>query len=299
MSVPAAYLAVVFVWSTTPLAVAWSSETVNPVVAAGARMAIAAAVGLIITTVMRLPIPWDRKSVGSYLYSVVSIFGGMLCTYLAIRYIPTGLVSVVFGLTPMMSGFLAQRLIGERPFTPLQWLSFVLSLSGLGYIFLKGLQLESHGVYGIILMLIAVFLFSYSGVMVKKQAAAVHPLPHTVAALALSVPLFVLAWWMLDSTVPRVDFDSHSPWAILYLAIFGSLIGFGCYFYVLKHLSAATTSLITLITPVFAMGLGHVLHGERFSSHQAIGALLIMGGLALYFSGARMPRALKVGRSTV
>ena len=87
---------------------------------------------------------------------------------------------------------LAQRLIGERPFTPVQWVSFALSLSGLGYIFLKGLQLESHGVYGIILMLIAVFSFSYSGVMVKTGRSR-SPLPHTVARASL-VPFHCSCW---------------------------------------------------------------------------------------------------------
>src|SRR5690606_40687475 len=121
--------------------------------------------------------------------------------------------------------------------------------------------LAEEGWPGVLLLLAAVFLFSLSGVLVKRVGADVHPLPHTVGTLLFSLPLFGLSWLVADGHWPVLDFGSHSPWAILYLATFGSLVGFVCYFYVLKRLSATTVALVTLITPVFALMLGNLLNG--------------------------------------
>src|SRR5690606_2335661 len=109
MSVPAAYLAVLVVWSTTPLAVVWSSETVHPVMAAGLRMALAAVLGWLLVRAFRLELPWHKAALRSYSYSVLAVFGAMFCTYLAVAYIPSGLISVLYGLSPMVSGLLGQR----------------------------------------------------------------------------------------------------------------------------------------------------------------------------------------------
>ena len=62
MSVPAAYLAVVIIWSTTPLGIVWSSETVDPTLALFLRMALAAVLGLAFVVVARIRLLWTRPA---------------------------------------------------------------------------------------------------------------------------------------------------------------------------------------------------------------------------------------------
>lgn len=288
MSVPAAYLAVVIVWSTTPLAVAWSSETVHPVMAAWLRMAIAALLGWVLVRVLRMELPWHRMALKSYGCAVIGVFGGMYCTYMAVSYVSSGLISVFYGMAPLISGMLGQHLIGEERFKLHHWLAFFIAFAGLGYIFLGDLRLSAEGLPGVLLLLAAVFLFSLSGVMVKKVGADIHPLAHTVGTLLCSLPLFGLGWLVTDGELPVLDFSSHSPWAILYLATFGSLVGFVCYYYVLKQLAATTVALVTLVTPAFALMLGNLLNGELVSAPVIIGTGMILCGLSLYFWGDRL-----------
>ncbi|MDU0354828.1 DMT family transporter [Paraglaciecola aquimarina] len=70
--------------------------------------------------------------------------------------------------------------------------------------------------------------------------------------------------------------------SIVYLGIFGSLIGFVCYFYILQKLTTANVSLITMMTPVFAILLGNGLNNEVITIHVLLGASAIIVGLALY-----------------
>ncbi len=285
MSIPAAYAAVVIVWSTTPLGVVWSSESVPPVMAALLRMLIAAVVGFIILKWRRIPLPWNKQAVHVYGCSVLGVFGAMLCTYLAAKSIPSGLISVVFGLSPLVSGLLAQRILGDVTFTKVRWLATLVALVGLGVVFASDLLVSGEDYSGIIFILMAVLLFSTSGVLVKRSSAHLHPFATTVGALLLSLPLYLASALMLDTPVAISDWELRSLMSIVYLALFGSLIGFVSYFYVLQKLPPSTVALVTLITPVFAIVLGALLNNEMIGLGLVAGAACIVLGLVIYHWG--------------
>jgi drug/metabolite transporter (DMT)-like permease len=130
-----------------------------------------------------------------------------------------------------------------------------------------------------------VFLFSLSGVLVKSISLAIHPMATTVGALTVSLPFFIINWLLLDGTVDISVWQTRSIWATIYLGVFGSLIGFFAYFFVLQRLTASTVALITLVTPIIALTLGAVLNDEVIHSKLIFGALLVILGLAVYHWG--------------
>lgn len=288
MHVPAAYLIVVLVWSTTPLGIVWSGATVHPIMAAWSRMAIAAVLGWLLLRAMRIPLSWRGPQLRAYGYALLGVYGALSLSYIAAQTVPSGLISVLYGLSPLLSAVLAQWLLREPPLPVYRWVACFIALAGLGAIFLDDVAIGRDIIPGVLLILVAVLLFSYSAVMVKKTASPAHPLAQTVGTLLLSQPFFAVTWLALDGTVPSIDWSSTSPWAILYLAIFGSLLGFVSYYHVLRHLSASTVALVTLITPVFALYLGQWLNGEVISAALALGSGLILTGLGLFFFGHRL-----------
>lgn len=282
MSVPLAYIAVVLIWSTTPLGIVWSSETVSPTLAVLMRMLIAIVPGYIILTLARIRLPWSKSAIKVYSYSSVGVFGGMLFSYFAANYIASGLMSLMFGLAPIISGLLAQKMLNEPKFTLRKKLALFVALCGLFIICSDSLAINEGSILGIGLILLAVFFFSISGVMVKSVEISIHPLATTVGALSFSVPLFAIAWFVVDGTLPSDEWQFRSIAAIMYLGIFGSLLGFLAYFFILQKLPASTVALITMMTPVFALYLGSVLNNEPVSLKLVFGALLILAGLALF-----------------
>ena len=277
-----AYLAVVIIWSTTPLGIVWSSETVSPTLAVLSRMLIAIIPGMVILKLANINLPWSTQARKIYAYSCVGIFGGMLFSYLAAQYLASGMMSLIFGLSPIFSGVLAQKILDEPKFSGLKKLALAVALSGLFVVCFDSMSLSENSVIGIAFILLGVFFFSLSGVMVKSVAIDIHPLATTVGALTFSVPLFAIVWFLIDGTLPYQEWHARSIWAILYLGIFGSLVGFLAYFFILQKLRASTVALITMMTPVFALYLGAVLNNETVSLHLIFGALLVMCGLALY-----------------
>lgn len=73
----------------------------------------------------------------------------------------------------------------------------------------------------------------------------------------------------------------HSVGALLYLAVFGSVLAFTGYYWLLKKIKVISLSLIAFITPIIAIGLGYFLLSETLSAFTAFGSVLILGGIIL------------------
>lgn len=285
MQVSVAYIAVLLIWSTTPLGIVWSSESINPTMAVLLRMLIAVVLGGMIIFIRNIELPWHKQALRLYSYSALGIFGGMSFSYLAASYLPSGVLSLVFGLAPVMSAILARRILAEPKITALRKLSMLLSFMGLALVCADNFSLTGDSIYGLIYVLIAVFLFSLSGVLVKSVSLAIHPMATTVGALSLALPLFIINWFFLDGSLDTSQWQLRSIWATVYLGVFGSLIGFFAYFFVLQRLTASTVALITLVTPIIALTLGALLNDEVINSKLIFGALLVISGIAIYHWG--------------
>lgn len=282
MSIPMAYLGIVLIWSTTPLAIQWSSQGISFALAVLARMSIGVAVATLLLVAWRIQLPLHARACRAYLVGGVGVFGAMVLTYWGAAYIHSGLVSVLFGLSPLMAGMLAALWLGERGIGARQVLGMLLGCAGLAVIFIHGDSLAGeHALAGLCAVLLAVFVYSASLVWLKRINDDSPPLASTVGSLAVSLPLFALVWWMADGTLPE-QVPLRSGAAVVYLGVFGSVIGFALYYYVIKHLDSGRVALITLITPVLALLLGHGLNGEEIDPRIWLGTGLILLGLVVH-----------------
>jgi len=278
MSVPAAYLSIILIWSTTPLAIQWSTSGNGFLFPVMARMAIGLAICVVLLGIFRIRMPWHREARMTYLAAGLGILGTMLCVYWGARYISSGLIALLFGLTPIVTSIAAALWLDERNFTASKILGTLLGLFGLAAIFGSGLSLGEHAVSGILVVLVAVVLQSLSMVWVKRIGAAIPAMAVTSGALMLVAPALILIWEIADGVLPS-SIAPRASWAIAYLGVFGSVLGFSFYFYVVKRMEAGQIALITLITPVSALLLGQVLNGEQIQSGIWIGAACVLLGL--------------------
>ncbi|NEX23129.1 DMT family transporter [Thiorhodococcus mannitoliphagus] len=289
MSVPAAFIGVVLIWATTPLAIKWSSESAGFLFGVTSRMLLGVFVCLVLVALMSRRICWHRKAFQTYLAAGLGIWGAMSCVYWASQYIPSGLISVLFGLTPIVTALLAAIWLGERALTPGRLLGIGFGIGGLSLIFGQSLALGSNALLGVGGVFASVLIHSTSAVWVKRIGSSLHPLETTTGALLIAVPLFLVTWGILDAEIPTT-ITPRSAWAILYLALFGSALGFILYYYVLHQVQASRVALITLITPVLALLLGQVANDEVLSPRVWIGSCVILMGLACFEWGDQWRR---------
>lgn len=282
MSVPLAYLGIIVLWSTTPLAIKWSGEGVGFLFGISARMIIAALICLAVFAVFRWPLPRDKKALHVYIAIGLPLYCAFMSAYFGAQYIPSGLISVVFGLTPIFTGLFAAALLKERIFTFTKVTGMLLGVLGLAVIFKNSMSLGDKGLLGVIMLLMASVFQSFGTVWVKRVMVQLHPFTAntggvTVAAILYSVTLGLSGKNALPQHIPL-----HTEYAIVYLAVFGSILGAVLFFYALRHVSATSMGMLTLITPVSALMIGKTFNHESIDLTTLLGTGLIMLGLIVY-----------------
>ncbi|HEX7026228.1 MAG TPA: DMT family transporter [Gammaproteobacteria bacterium] len=281
MRVLLAYLAVVLIWGTTPLAIQWSVEGVGAVFALSVRIAISLVLSYLWMRFQGLRMVFTAESMKIYFATVLGVFGAMMCVYWASRFIPSGLISVMFGLAPIVAGLFAWWLLQESFIRANKLLGACAGVVGLMVIFQDQMYLGPDGWKGMLGMLLSVTLYALSSVLIKRVGGGTPAVVVNTGGLLVTVPFFAMSWLASGQSWPD-EIPLRAMAAIGYLAVFGSFAGFILFYYVLKRLPTGSVMLITLVTPVIALLLGSAVNGETPAVSAWAGAAVVLSGVLLY-----------------
>ncbi len=281
MPVLFAYLAVILIWSSTPLAIQISQYELPFYTALSLRMWGSAILSMPLLMILRQSLVFTPQALRSYFAGAIGVYGAMVCVYWGAAFVPSGLISVIYGLSPMLSGVLGYFWLKERELTPARVIALVLGVIGLYIVIAGQLSLDGQVWRGILGTLLSVMCFATSAVAVKQVNAGLHPVVQTSGTLWVSSLGFVITLPFFEFQIPAQV--SVSSWiGLAYLTSCGSLLGFVLYFYILKHLPTARVALITLIAPVLAMVWGNLINGEDMSQVSLFGCIGLLLALGLY-----------------
>ncbi|MBU1424979.1 MAG: DMT family transporter [Gammaproteobacteria bacterium] len=281
MSLPAAFVTVILIWSTTPLAIKWSALGVGFSFAVFSRMAIGVMLCTVLLAAFRVRVPLHRKALLAYAAGGLSMFIAMALTYWSSQFVSSGMIAVLFGLSPLITSLGAMLWLKEETLTPNKLAGMLMGVLGLFLVFRGGLGLGAGSGIGLIALFLAVVSQSLGLVWLKRIGDDSPPLAMTLGILVVALPLFFAGWWLIDGHVP-VAVPERAVAATLYLGVFGSVLGFSLYYYLIKHMAAGRIALITLITPVMALLLGHGLNNEAVLPQVWLGTASIVFGLCLH-----------------
>lgn len=275
------YALLVFIWATTPLAIVWSVSDLHLMWALLLRFFIALPLAVTILLILKTPFPIHRQAIHSYIAGSFSLIGSQIFTYAATQYLSSGMIALMFGLAPIMAGLIGRFAFGQQLYK-LQWLGMAIAVSGLAIICLNGSNQHVHS-FGIVLMLISVFVYSFSIFWVKKVNAQIQPMAQATGSILVSSILasclIPFIWQYAPTHLP----EAKSLFALIYTVLMASLVAMFCYFKLIQNIQATTLSLTTVITPMLAMMIGAALNHEQLSIMVFVGALIILFGLFLYF----------------
>ncbi|OOZ38721.1 hypothetical protein BOW53_14450 [Solemya pervernicosa gill symbiont] len=280
MSVPAAYLGVILIWSTTPLTIKWSGDEGGVLFALLSRMVIGVIACLPLLYLLRVRMRWDREALYAYLVSGLGVFSTMSTVYWGAQYVSSGLLSLLYGLSPVVIALISAAFVGST-FSSRQMAGIVVAFSGLLVIFGGGAELGSNALLGVSFVLLSVLFYSISAVWLKRVQKQMAAMAVNFGGLLFALPLFTVSWLLFEDGV-IYPLSERALWSTLYLGIFGTAFGFTLYYYVLKRIDATLAGMITQITPVVALILGALLNGEMIANEVAAGAVLILSGVGLF-----------------
>ena len=281
MQIAIAYIGVVLIWSTTPLGITYSVDSLNFIQASAIRMWASLFLCFVLLKMWRIPFSFSRPALLGYGAGAIGILGAMLCVYWAGGKVPSGLIAVIWGLTPMAVSLISLWLIKGHVLSWAKLAGMCIAVLGLALVFSGQINIAMSMVLGLIILMLGVALHGYSSVLLQLQQSEIHPLAQTTGALAVSAPGYALVWLLMGGDLPEA-ITMKSFIGTAYLTVMGSIVGFMGYFYLLKHLSASTVSLTTLITPVLALMLGAAIENEQLPLETWLGAGVIMAALLVY-----------------
>lgn len=291
MSVPLSYLSVILIWSTTPLAIQWSGDDVGFQFGVAARMFVGLIALITLLRLMKIEFPWHQKARKVYLITGTTLYVAMSFVYWAAQYIPSGWISVVFGLSPIITSVMASLILNDARLSGTRLSGMSLGVIGLVVVFVESISISTAALLGVLATLFSAAVQSLGSVLLKQQKPDFHPIAMTAGSITVALPFFILncivsGGW--PETIPL-----KSGMAILYLAIVGSAVGFPLYFYLIKRLTPERVAIVTLITPITALLLGSFLNGEVISHKVWFGTALILTGLTIYEYAKYLPHVKK------
>ena len=155
------FLLVVAIWSTTPLAIQWSTLGSSFSFGVSARMFIGLIICLIILQIKQQKLNTSRIAITNYIYAGLGVFITMSLVYFSSQSVPSGIISVIFGLTPIITGVFALLLLQESFFKIHKILGLVLGLLGLIIIFGHTFKISHEMILGLISLTFAMAFQSF------------------------------------------------------------------------------------------------------------------------------------------
>lgn len=279
-----AYLTCALVWGTTWYAVRASTGAAGfPTLESVAlRFTLATAVLAPIVWLVRVgPWPRDRRTWIWMLVAGVLDAGSYTLVYYGEQRISGGLAAVLFSTQPLMVAAMLTA-SGTETVRRSDIVGAVVALAGVVLIGAERWNVSTSQVIGIFMLFGAVVCSASYSFVLKRHGEHVHPLVTTLVFLAVTAAVLDLAVLVRGPRAIPWPPPRDATIALVYLAVFGSVIAFWSWLWLLKRLPLMATSTLVFVLPVVALVVDvfweHELH---LATRTYAGIAVVLVGLAI------------------
>jgi drug/metabolite transporter (DMT)-like permease len=289
------FLSIYLIWGSTYLAIRYAVETIPPLYTAGIRHFTAGTILLLWCLAKRLRPTWAQIRASIIIGTFFFLIGhGTL--HWAEQKVPSGLASLLVASEPLWVFLLsAIAANGWRLNGPLV-AGIVLGFGGVGLLMGRSALASGPGIFlGSLAVLLGAFSWAVGIVYSRRSHLSGHPLLLSALSL-LAGSLQLLLVGTLTHEYRGFSFASVSvrSWLALgYLIVFGSVVAFTAYNWLLEHYSPTLVATHTYINPLVAVLLGWLLAGEAVTLNVLLSTALVISAVILVDRGtARLPQRL-------
>lgn len=280
-----ALLAVYILWGGTYLAMRFGVETIPPFLMAGTRFLIAGLVLFALEYKRGAALPSVQEWRGATLVGGLLLLGGNGGVVWAEQTVPSGIAAIIVATVPLWMVILAWLWQGGRRPTLTTALGLALGFGGI--IALTGGNSSSAEIRGslagYVVLILAAISWAAGSVYSRKAVSHSSPFMSTAIQMLAGGVLCLLAG-LVTGEIARLDVVGISLRSLLslgYLIVFGSLVAYTAYIWLLKVADTALVSTYAYVNPVVALLLGWLLGGEAVGGMVALAAALILAGVVI------------------
>ncbi len=281
--IPLCIFIVYIVWGTTYLANAWGVKVVPPFLLASVRFIVAGSVLLLISSFFKpIKITWNQFKnlafAGLFLFGI----GNGLVTW-ALQHVDSGITALVISLEPLVVALMLWYFKKQKPQIN-TWLGIALGIFGMALLVGQPRFVSSwEWMVGFGFIFIAMLAWGYISIWISTA-----DLPESVFQSA-SMQMILGGLMLLVSSfgmqeVQNFDWSTLTPRAIgswIYLMIFGSILAFSSFNYLLLRVSPTRVVASSYVHPVIAMALGFFLNHEKITTQSILAAGILLLGVVL------------------
>jgi drug/metabolite transporter (DMT)-like permease len=275
-----AFAIIYFVWGSTYLAVRVGVREVPPLILAAMRFSVAGLVlfGWVLARGERAPSIREWRS-ASILGMVIFLFDyGLL--FWAEQRVPSGIAAVMLATIPVFMALSEIIFLGTQRLTVRLALALLVGLGGVGVLMSRALHLGGAPIdkWGALALIFAAISWSAASVLARKL-----PLPSSkvmssgAQMLTGGILLTIAAGAFGEFRNFHPGAVSRGVWfALLYLIVAGSIIGFTAYVWLIHHESPTKVGTYAYVNPIVAVLVGYFLGGEALTTRTILGTLLVL-----------------------
>lgn len=275
------YSMLCLIWGMTWLVIKLGLKDAPPLWSAAIRFILAAGLLYIINyfTGHRYPQGWRKKWQSAW-PGIFTFFGSYALTYMGENRISSALAAILFAVFPFFVMALMPLMVKSERVDARSLVGALIGFAGVVVIFAEPVEIGSGALIGMLCLILSPICSALGSVAVKAYLHDEPVFPMITLQMTMGAILLTLAALVFE---PFSDFKitTTSVGAIVVLAVFGSIITFGGYYWLLKRVSLVTMSMVALITPVVAMFAGYMFLDEKLTLMNYLGAVLVLGGVAI------------------
>ena len=278
-----ALAAVFLIWGSTYLAIRFALEGgFPPFLLGGIRFLLAGGLVFAFLRLRGVAAPTRAQWGNAAVMGVLLLVLGNGMVNFAEKSVSSGMAAVAVASAPLWMGvFAAMR--GQRP-SGIEWVG--LAIGFVGVVWLNAGSSLNASRAGMLALLVATIAWSFGSIWSRGR-----DLPSPFIASAAQMLCGGAAMLVLGLAIGE-RFDglpsAHGLAAFAYLVVFGSIIGFSAYIWLLHHVRPALAGSYAYVNPAIAVALGAWLAGERFGRHELLAmGVILLGVVAITVAKAR------------
>lgn len=283
--IPLGLFALYVIWGSTYLGIRFALESYPPFLLAGIRFLCAgiALYGFLRWRGMASPTPLQWRNAAFTGLLLLGMGNGLVC--FAEERVSSGIAAVAVASMPLFAALFS----GMYGLWPSRRESVGLAIGFAGVIVLNLGSSLSGSRIGAIALLVAAMCWAFGSAWSRRQQMPPGPMNTAVQMLCASVAL-LLVGFVSGEHLPAHP-TTHATLALIYLAVFGSIVAFSAYLYVLKHARPALATSYAYVNPPVAVLFGVALAGEHVGPYDLTGMAIILFGVAVITLSRKKPKA--------
>jgi drug/metabolite transporter (DMT)-like permease len=275
------FLGLSAIWGASYLLIKIALRDLSPEMVAFTRIALAAAVLLVIAGARGELAPLRGRLGWIALLGVVQVAGPFLLIAAGEVSISSSLAGILVATTPIFTALLALRVDHEERSEGVRLLGVVIGIAGVVAIF--GLDLSGSGIVGGLAVVLASVGYAVGGFIVKARFADAPAIGLVAGVMAASALVLVpTAAVTLPSSVP----GAGPAAAVIALGLFGTGLAFVVFYWLIAKVGPARTMLVSYIAPGFAVIYGAVVLSEPVTAGKLVGLAGVLIGSWMGAGGA-------------